>query len=349
MKFILSRTLQRKPVDPPITLEVIPKRREGYESDCGCRFVFAIDAAQNEALIQRKLMLREQQSRCWVVCGCMGSMATCSMEELLAHQERPEPFMPTLERPLVALDTETTGVDPVLDRLVSIGVVVLNPDGTRKKWETLLNPEMPIPQGASEIHGIGDSDVANAPKFRDIAAGFSKALRDKDLLLYNGRRLDLPIIDEEFRRCGSRLDLTGIRVIDAFTVFQKREPRDLSAFVRRYSGRSHEGAHGAAADSEGTLDGYLGCLGEYEDLRAMTLDEQAQHSMHGDDPDREPCDLAGKLYRKGGAVYYAFGKAKDCTVQSDPGYAYWILKCDNPPFPGSTRDALKAELARLGL
>ena len=68
MKFILTRTLQRKPVDPPITLEVTPKRREGYDSYCGCRWVFAVDASAHEELISRRLLLREQQSKLWCVC-----------------------------------------------------------------------------------------------------------------------------------------------------------------------------------------------------------------------------------------------------------------------------------------
>lgn len=275
---------------------------------------------------------------------------------LLAHVEHmteltaaPVPYMPALTRSLMAWDTETTGVDPVLDRLVSIGVCVLNPDGTRRKWETLLNPEMSIPPEVTEIHGITNEMVKDAPRFRDIAQKFMNGLKGKDMLLYNGRRLDLPILDESLRRCEMRLDLTGVRVVDAAGLFFKENPRDLSAFVERYAHRIHEGAHGAAADAEGTLDGYLGMLSEHEDLRRMTLDEQAVHSMYGDDPDRLPCDLAGKLYLKNGEVYFGFGKAKDKRVSEDAGYAYWILKCSDPPFPGSTRDCLLAELERLGL
>jgi DNA polymerase-3 subunit epsilon len=269
----------------------------------------------------------------------------------LDHATEPEPalHMPTLTRSLMAWDTETTGVDPVLDRLVSIGVCVLNPDGTRRRWETLLNPEMPIPPEVTEIHGITNEMVASAPKFCEIARKFMSGLAGKDMLLYNGRRLDLPILDESLRRCGMKLDLTGVRVIDAAGLFFKENPRDLSAFVERYTRRRHEGAHSSAADAEGTLNGYLGMLAEHEDLRGMTLDEQAVHSMYGDDPDRLPCDLAGKLYLKGGEVYFGFGKAKDKRVSEDAGYAYWILKCSDPPFPGSTRDCLRVELDRLGL
>ncbi len=160
------------------------------------------------------------------------------IEELVASVGFPRaPHRLSLSRSIVSWDTETTGVDPVLDRLVSIGVTVLNPDETRRRWETLINPEMSIPPEVTEIHGITDEMVTNAPKFRDIAAKFAAGLRGKDMLLYNGRRLDLPIVDEELRRCGSKLDLSGVVVIDAFGSFCKKEPRDLSAFVKRYTGR----------------------------------------------------------------------------------------------------------------
>lgn len=280
----------------------------------------------------------------------LGALLLAHVEHMTELVPRPESHMPALDRPLVSWDTETTGVDPVLDRLVSIGVCVLNPDGTRRKWETLLNPEMSIPPEVTEIHGITNEMVKDAPRFRDIAQKFMNGLKGKDMLLYNGRRLDLPILDESLRRCEMRLDLTDVRVVDAAgLLFFKENPRDLSAFVERYAHRSHEGAHGAMADAEGTLDGYLGMLAEYKDLRNMTLEGQAVHSMYGDDPDRLPCDLAGKLYLKNGEVYFGFGKAKDKRVSEDTGYAYWILKCSDPPFPGSTRDCLRTELERLGL
>lgn len=383
MKFIIEHDLQGKSrPGMPVTVEVAAEPRRTYDGECKCETVYRIAEESMAELVELGLVLEGQRSDEVVICSCLGraiserlapaeaiqaiwdAFCVCNSNGGLSgtakrHLEpaiyaamkaiRHEPFVPTLERGLCCLDTETTGVDPVLDRLVSIGVVVLNPDGTRRRWETLLNPEMPIPPAVTEIHGITDEMVASAPKFHDIAHKFMNGLTGKDLLLYNGWRLDLPIIDESLRRVGLSLNLAGVRVIDAAGLFFKENPRDLSAFVKRYARRDHEGAHGAAADAEGTLDGYLNMLAEHDDLRAMTLEQQAAHSMYGDDSERLPCDLAGKLYLKGGEVYFGFGKAKDKRVRDDAGYAYWMLKCTDPPFPGSTRDCLRAELERVGL
>ncbi|MBP6313790.1 MAG: 3'-5' exonuclease, partial [Flavobacteriales bacterium] len=72
-----------------------------------------------------------------------------------------------LERPLAVFDLETTGVRIGTDRIIQIGIVRLLPDGSREKYQALINPEMPIPAEATEVHGITDADVANAPTLRD--------------------------------------------------------------------------------------------------------------------------------------------------------------------------------------
>ena len=54
-----------------------------------------------------------------------------------------------ITRPLVVFDLETTGIDIGRDRIVEIGVVRLDPDGSRDEWVQRINPEMPIPPGAT--------------------------------------------------------------------------------------------------------------------------------------------------------------------------------------------------------
>lgn len=249
-----------------------------------------------------------------------------------------------LDRPLASIDLETSGVDPVKDRIVSVGVTVLHPDGTvnPRGWSRLFNPGIPIPEAATAIHGISDADVKDCPPFSSFAAAFHQRLAGKDLLFYNGRRLDIPLLDQEFRRCGLKLDLTDVRVVDAQAVYFKREERNLAAAVRRYCGREPEGSHGAGVDSADTLDVLLGQLKEYEDLATMSLDELAAYTIMGE---HLPVDFAGKFYRDSdGFLCYNFGNSKDRRVQQNPGFANWMLSKD---FPGNTLDCLREELDRL--
>ncbi|MFX8848620.1 3'-5' exonuclease, partial [Acinetobacter baumannii] len=65
----------------------------------------------------------------------------------------------SLSRPLAFLDLETTGINISTDRIVEIAIVKINIDGTKQVKRKLINPQMPIPAGATEVHGITDDMV----------------------------------------------------------------------------------------------------------------------------------------------------------------------------------------------
>lgn len=248
-----------------------------------------------------------------------------------------------LTRPIAILDLETTDPEPVTAAIVEFGVVVLNPDGTTKSWEKRFKPWKPITDGAAEVTGITNEMVADCPPFSDFAATIHRGLQGKDLAGFNVKSFDLVCLDQNLRMCGLQLDLTGVNVIDAFSIFQKKAPRNLSAAVEIYCGRKHEDAHGALADSAATLDVIHGQLKAHEDLAAMSIEELAVFSKR-DDVDY--VDLAQKLYRRDGFVYYGFGKNRDQRLKDEPGFARWMLGKD---FSGSTLDAVRVELERWGL
>lgn len=248
-----------------------------------------------------------------------------------------------LDRPLLCFDIETTGVDVCKDRIIELGVTILNPDMTvnPRGWSRRFNPEIPIPAAATEVHGITDEMVKDCPPFSTFAPALHQRLTGKDLAGYNLWRLDLPMLDEEFRRCGLKLDLTGVNVIDIQGIFFKKEPRSLADAVRRYCKREHEGAHGAGEDAAATLDVFLEQLVEYSDI-PDSIAGAAEFSRLSDNPF---VDVAGKLYRdKEGFACFAFGKNKGLRVQEQLGYARWML--EKGQFPGSTLDAIREELDR---
>jgi DNA polymerase-3 subunit epsilon len=248
-----------------------------------------------------------------------------------------------LTRPLLFLDTETTGVDPCVDRIVSLGVSVLHPDGRvhPKGWEAKFNPGVPIPAAATAVHGITDADVADCKPFLAYAPTLHARLQGKDLAGYNLRRLDLPILDEEFRRCGFALDLKGVRVVDVQAIYFKANPRSLGDAVKQYCGRDHTQAHGAGADADATLDVWLEQLVAHQEI-PDDFDAMAKYATMGD---QEPADIASRLYRNAeGALCYGFGKNKDRRVIDEVGYARWML--EKGSFPGSTLDCIREELER---
>jgi DNA polymerase-3 subunit epsilon len=77
--------------------------------------------------------------------------------------------------PIAVLDFETTGLSPGYDRVVEVSVVRIDPGSEpRLVFDSLVNPERRM--AATEIHGIRDRDVADAPRFDDLAAGLLHAL-----------------------------------------------------------------------------------------------------------------------------------------------------------------------------
>jgi DNA polymerase-3 subunit epsilon len=134
-----------------------------------------------------------------------------------------------LTRPLVVFDLETTGIDVEKDRIVQIAMIRIEPGGERTTFETLVNPEQPIPPGASAVHGIKDEDVRDKSTFRQIRGEVEAFLTDADLAGFNSVNFDLPLLQAELNRAGGEMDFDGIRHLDAMKIFHRMEQRNLTA------------------------------------------------------------------------------------------------------------------------
>jgi len=119
-----------------------------------------------------------------------------------------------LDRPLVFFDLETTGVDTKTDRIVELALIRLSPHGDVLERVRRFNPEMPIPPGATAVHGISDDDVKDEATFGQRARALSALLDGCDLAGFNILRFDLPLLDNEFHRAGIEFDVKDRRLID---------------------------------------------------------------------------------------------------------------------------------------
>lgn len=100
------------------------------------------------------------------------------------------------------VDTETTGVYPN-DRIVEIAVVTVGLDGrVLDRWDTLVQPQRDV--GATHIHGITASMVADAPTWPEIAGDVGVRLHDACLVAHNAH-FDIRMISGEYQRVGSDL------------------------------------------------------------------------------------------------------------------------------------------------
>lgn len=165
---------------------------------------------------------------------------------------------------LLGFDVETTGTDKT-DRPVQACLMVRSEDGDRVLVNELINPGIPIQDGAAEVHGIVDASVQGMPDHVIAAWKYQllcNTLKETDrvvLVTYNGRSFDVPMID----RClGSAVfDVEHIDVLQFARRFfplvkgsVSKGGRTLSELYLHFLGRELEGAHDASKDVQATLD-----------------------------------------------------------------------------------------------
>lgn len=174
--------------------------------------------------------------------------------------------MLNLRRPLVVFDLETTGVSVTHDRIVEICLLKVFPDMREEIRTYRINPGIPIPAGATAVHGISNADVADKPSFKSMAPELHAYLRDCDFGGFNSNKFDFPMLVEEFFRAGIEFDVRACKFIDAQRIYHMKEPRTLSAAYEFYCSRDLENAHSAEADTVATWEIIRAQMNKYQDL-----------------------------------------------------------------------------------
>ena len=240
-----------------------------------------------------------------------------------------------LKKPIAFIDLETTGVNLGTDRIVEIAIVKILTDGSRSVKRKLLNPEMAIPKACSDIHGITDEMVKDAPTFKQVAHELKQMLDGCDLAGYNSNRFDIPLLMEEFLRAQVDFDMRNRKLLDVQNVFHKMEPRTLGAAYRFYCNKVLEGAHGAEVDASATVEILEAQLERYPQL-GNSVDSILK--LIGED---QIVDFARRFVMENGVEVFNFGKFKGRPVadvlKAEPQYYDWMMKGD---FPQHTKQKL---------
>lgn len=243
-----------------------------------------------------------------------------------------------LNRPICFFDLETTGVDVARDRIVEISILKIHPNGNKESKTWLVNPEIPIPFLASQIHGITDEKVADEPNFKALSGQVYTMIKDSDLAGFNSDRFDIPLLAEELLRAGVDFDMGNRVSVDIQTIFHKMEERTLGAAYKFYCGKTLENAHSAAADTMATYEILKSQLERYDTL-TNDIKQLSEFTTR-----KKSVDFAGfiALNDKGQEIF-TFGKHKGVLVEKvledEPGYFGWI---QNAEFPLYTKKVLTA-------
>ncbi len=232
-----------------------------------------------------------------------------------------------LRRPIAFIDLETTGINVSADRIVEISVLKINPNGSEEWMISRINPEMPIPPKSTAIHGITDADVADAPKFREIAKNLAAFLEGTDLAGFNAIKFDIPVLAEEFLRVNIDFNFLKRKYVDVQVIFHRKEQRTLTAAYKFYCDRELENAHSSRADTQATYEVLKAQLERYNDLE-NDVEKLADFSSYN-----SLVDFAGRIiYDEKGVEVFNFGKHKGKPVEEvfreEPSYYSWMMNGD---------------------
>jgi DNA polymerase-3 subunit epsilon len=246
----------------------------------------------------------------------------------------------SLKNPIIFFDLETTGINIAADRIVEISYLKVDLNGNETTKTLRINPEMPIPEKVTEIHGISNEDVKDAPTFNEVAKSVAKDLEGCDLGGYNSVRFDIPLLAEEFLRAGVEIDLKRRKFVDVQVIFMKMEQRTLAAASKFFLGKELEGAHSAEADTKATYDVLKAQLDRYPNLE-NDIGKLAEFSAHN-----RNVDFAGRIiYNDEDVEVFNFGKHKGKPVTQvlaqDAGYYGWMMKGDFPLYTKKVLTSIK--------
>lgn len=250
-----------------------------------------------------------------------------------------------LKRPLAVFDLEATGLDVTNDRIVEIAILKVNVDGSTAEYVKRVNPQYPISEEASNVHGLYAKDLENEKTFPELADEIADFIGDADLAGYNSNKFDIPLLAEELLRAGNDFDISSKKFVDVQNIFHKMEQRTLVAAYSFYCNKELTNAHQAMADVTATWEVLQAQLKKYDnldgDVAALATFTKAGNF--------DLLDFAGRiaLNDKGEAVYN-FGKHKGKTLKevtiSEPGYYGWMMDAN---FPLYTKQVLKREIEKI--
>ena len=165
----------------------------------------------------------------------------------------------------IALDTETTGLDPFAGhKVIEIGCVeMFNRIRTGNSFQAYINPQRDVPEEAFRVHGISNAFLADKPVFAEIAKEFVEFIGDSKLVIHNAQ-FDLKFINYELNLLNIK-PIHNDRAIDTMLIARRKfpgAPAKLDALCKRFNiDLSARTKHGALLDSELLADVYLELMG----------------------------------------------------------------------------------------
>jgi DNA polymerase III subunit epsilon len=149
---------------------------------------------------------------------------------------------------LAFVDLETTGGDARHHRVIEVGVIELDADGTTRGWSTLVNPGCRVPLHIEQFTGISNEMVADAPPFAAVAGEIGRRLAGRLLVAHNAR-FDYGFLRQEFDRLGQRFRADVLCTVKLSRLLYPEAVRHNLDVVMQRHGLSTTSRHRALGDA----------------------------------------------------------------------------------------------------
>jgi DNA polymerase-3 subunit epsilon len=186
----------------------------------------------------------------------------------------------------IALDTETTGMDPQDGhKIIEIGCVeMMNHIPTGKVWHSYINPEREVDAGAVAVHGIKTEFLKDKPTFGELVGSFMDFIGDARMVIHNAE-FDVKFLNAELKPYG----FAPIRLQDVTdTLLMARQkypgqPANLDALCRRFGvDLSERELHGALLDAQLLASVYLELMGGRQHGLGLSATKGAENGEKDD-------------------------------------------------------------------
>ncbi|RFC64064.1 DNA polymerase III subunit epsilon [Fulvimarina endophytica] len=178
----------------------------------------------------------------------------------------------------IVFDTETTGLDNTVDRVIEIGGVELwNHIPTGKTYHQYIRPAgRKVDPAAFDVHGISDEFLMDKPLFEEIAEAFLDFFAGAKLIAHNAS-FDAGFLNAELKRIGQP-PIEPSLIIDTLAMARRKfpmAPASLDALCSRFSvDTSRRDKHGALLDSELLADVYIELIGGRQSSLGLTVNAE---------------------------------------------------------------------------
>ncbi len=169
----------------------------------------------------------------------------------------------TTASPFVVFDIETTGFSKEKCKIIEIGAVKVENGEVTERFSTFIDPGMPIPQEITELTGITDSMVRNAPSFEEVIDSFIEFCSGCVMVAHNAS-FDMGFMKRKSEECGRSFDLP---YLDTLILARCMYP-GLSNYrldtICRHLGVILAHHHRAVDDAEATANAFINMLAELD-------------------------------------------------------------------------------------